>query len=63
MGRLLQGLTTSAGGRERHCFTGDFEGDTQDTALEAAAATAVVASDLRVFSLAGGKERAIAAAR
>ena len=53
-----------SGARGRHCFTAEVAGGKQGEAVAAAAAaTAAVASDLRVFSLAGGKERALVAAR
>ena len=54
----MKGLTPSAGDRGGNCFTEDLAGGESDTALTAAAA-----SDLRVFSLAGGKEWAVVAAR
>ena len=59
----MKGLKPSAGDRGGNCFTEDLVGGKLDTALKAAAATAVAASDLRVFSFAGGKERAVVAAR
>ena len=53
-----------AGDREEHCFTAEFGGTKQDTALAVeAAATAAVANARRVFPLAGGRERAAVAAR
>ena len=52
-----------SGARGRHSFTAEVAGGKQGEAVAAEAATAAVASDLRVFSLAGGRERALVAAR
>ena len=43
-----------SGAMGRHCFTAEVAGGKQGEAVAAAAATAAVASDLRVFFLAGG---------
>ena len=54
----------SSGAMGIPCITAEVAGGKQGEAVTAAAAaTAAVANDLRVFSLAGGKERALVAAR
>ena len=59
---LVKDLMPS-GARGGHCFTAEVAGGKQGEAVAAAAATAAVARDLREFSLAAGKERALVAAR